>query len=98
MYPRRSLHPSTAVVYTMRWSGTPGRDMAGEFVDSAEDYGVTVPRMDGSNLQETNLVAGPLVVDKCLSRMFVAAYLLTGSTKQAEAAMLESIRQLDIQA
>jgi len=72
--------------------------MAGEFVDSAEDYGVTVPRMDGSNLQETNLVAGPLVVDKCLSRMFAAAYLLTGSTKQAEAAMLESIRQLDIQA
>jgi len=44
------------------------------------------------------LVAGSVVIDKSLSRMFVAAYLLTGSARQAEALVSESIRQLDIDA
>jgi hypothetical protein len=42
--------------------------------------------------------AGSVVIDTCLSRIFVAAYLLMGSAKQAEALSLESIRQLDIEA
>jgi len=100
MYPRRSLRISTPVVYTMERSRTPGGDTAGQFLDPADDYGVPVPRMEvsGTDIRGTDLAAGSVVIDKCLSRMFVAAYLLTGSAKKAEAVVLASIRKLDIQA
>jgi hypothetical protein len=84
----------------MERSRTPGGGAAGRSLDPAEDYGVPVPRMDvsGSVISGTDLAAGSIAIDKCLSRMFVAAYLLTGSPIQAEAVVLESIRKLDIQA
>jgi len=92
MYPKRSFPLSTAVVFTMERSRTPGRATAGEFFDSAEDYGVPVPRMDGSdwvaNIQGAASAVGSIMLDQCRSRIFAAAYLLTGSAKQAEAAML----------
>jgi hypothetical protein len=90
------------MVYTMEGSGTPGQDMAGEFLDSAEDYGVPVPRMGGSatlaDIETAALAAGSVVIDKSLSRMFVAAYLLTGSARQAESVVSESIQHLDTNA
>ena len=102
MSPKRSLPQSTAAVFTTGRPHTPGRDMAGESFDSAEDYGVPIPRIDGADTgtstHGTPLAAGSIVIDKCLSRIFVAAYLLTGSAQQAEAMMLESIQQLDIDA
>lgn len=102
MYPKRSLPLSTAVVFAMGRSRTPVRDMASEVFDSAGDYGIPVPRMDGSGaiakIQRTASAAGSIVIDKCRSRIFAAAYLLTGSAKQAETAMLESTQQLDIDA
>lgn len=99
MYPRRSLRIATPVVHTMKRSRTPGGDTAGQSLDPAEDYGVQVPRMDvpGSDIHGA-LAAGSVVIDKCLSRMFVAAYLLTGCARQAEAVVLESIQKLDVQA
>ena len=101
MYPTTRPHLSPPMVYTMERSLTPGRDMAGKIPDS-EDYGVPVPRMKSSSTaadsEGTALAAGSVVIDKSLSRMFVAAYLLTGSVRQAEAAVSESIRQLDIAA
>jgi len=90
------------MVYTMERCNTPGHETTGEFRDSAEDYGVPIPRMGGSvaavDVDGSALEAGSVVIDKSLSRMFIAAYLLTGSAKQAEAAVSESIRQLDINA
>jgi hypothetical protein len=90
------------MVYTMERSGTPGHDMTGEFLDSDEDYGVPVPLMGGSvtaaEIDSAALKAGSVVIDKSLSRMFVAAYLLMGSAEQAEAAVSESIQQLDANA
>jgi hypothetical protein len=101
MYLKTRLHLAP-MVHTMERSLTPGLDMANEFRDLAEDYGVPVPRMDGSGtlaeIQGTALEAGSVVIDKCLSRSFVAAYLLTGSAKQAEAVLSESIQHLDIAA
>ena len=86
----------------MERSGTPGHDMTGNVVDFAEDYGVPVPGMGGSavasNIQGTDLEAGSLVIDRCPSRMFAAAYLLSGSVRQAEAVLSESISQLNIKA
>ncbi len=38
------------------------------------------------------------MIDRSLSKMFVAAYLLTGSARQAEAVVSESIQQLDVDA
>lgn len=102
MYPKRSFRLSTAVVFTMGRSRTPGRATAGEFFDSAEDYGVPVPRVDGSgsaaNIQGLASAIGSIMIDQCRSRIFVLACLLTGSAKQAEAAMPDSIRQLGIDA
>ena len=73
MYPKRSLPLSTAVVFTMGRSRTPVRDMAGEVFDSAKDYGIPVPRMDGSGaiakIQRTASAAGSIVIDKCRSRI-----------------------------
>jgi hypothetical protein len=67
--------------------------------DSAEDYGIPVPRMAGSDaiadIQWPAAAACSIVIDKCLSRIFVAAYLLTGSAEQPEKAMLESTQQLN---
>lgn len=102
MYPKRSLPLSTTVVFTMGRSRTPVCDMASDVFHSTEDYGIPVPRMDGlgatANIQRTASAAGSILIDKCRSRIFVAAYLLTGSAKQAEKAMLESTQQLDINA
>lgn len=88
--------------YTMGRSRTPGHDMAGNVLDFPEDYGVPVPGMDGSavvsNVRGTDLDAGSVLIDQCPSRMFVTAYLLTGSAKQAEAVLSESISQLNIKA
>jgi len=90
------------MVYTMEWSRTPGHDMAGSFLDCPEDYGVPVPGMDGSagvsNIRGTDLDAGSVVIDRCPSRMFVTAYLLTGSAKQAEAVLSASIPKLNAKA
>jgi hypothetical protein len=74
--------------------------MGDESFEPTADYGVSVPQMDwpDADVPGTALTAGSLVIDKCLSRLFVAAYLLTGSARQAEAVMLESIQQLDIKA
>jgi hypothetical protein len=76
--------------------------MAGNIPDSAEDYGVPVHRMSGSStvadVEGTALTAGSVVIDENLSRMFVAAYLLTGSARQAETVVSESIQQLDTRA
>jgi hypothetical protein len=52
----------------------------------------------GAVSRGTAIEAGSLVIDNCLSRVFVAAYLLTSSAKQAEAVAAESIRKLDIDA
>lgn len=97
---RRSLHPSTPVVYTRERSRTPGRDLTGASPDSSEGYGIPIYRMGGpataAAFRGTALEAGSLVIDHCLSRIFVAAYLLTGSARQAEALSAESIRELDI--
>ena len=64
--------------------------------DSAEDYGVPVPALNGSrtmaNMQGTALAPGSILIDQCLSRLFVAAYLLTGSAKLAAGAMSEGTR------
>jgi len=102
MYPPTRLHLSTPMVFTMERSCAPGHDLAGEFPDSAEDYGIPVRRMRGSvtaaDIDATALEAGSLVIDKSLSRMFIAAYLLTGSARQAEAVVSESIQQLDANA
>lgn len=102
MDPTTRLHLSPPVVYTTERSHTPGRGMAGKFTDSAEDHGVPVVRTHGSfaaaNTQGTALGAGSVVIDPCLSRIFVAAYLLTGNAEQAEAVASESIQQLDISA
>ena len=102
VYPKKAFPLSTAVVLTMARSSAPFRDMSGESFDSAEDYGVPVVRMDGSGIGAsvpgTALAAGSIVIDKCLSRIFVAAYLLTGSAIDAEGVTLESIQQLDINA
>ena len=90
------------MVHTMELSRTPGRDTAGKFPYPTGDYGVPVPRKDGlaavTDIQGTALEAGSIVLDKSLSRMFVAAYLLTGSARQAEAVVSQSIHQLDISA
>lgn len=81
---------------------TPGCDTAVEIPDPAEDYGVplipTYSAAGAAYTRGTAFEAGSLVIDKCLSRIFVAAYLLTGSAKQAETAVSESIQQLDIDA
>ena len=99
MYPPKSYLPSTAVVFTMGRSHTPSLNTTGQSFDCADDYGVPVPGMNASaNIQETVSAAGPVVIDKCLSRVFVAAYLLSGSAHHAEGIVLESIQQLDIQA
>jgi hypothetical protein len=96
----KSFFFSTAVVFPMTRSRTPGRNMAGESFDSTEDSGVPVLRMDGlsdaADIQGTGLAAGSIVIDKCLSRTFVAAYLLTGNARQAKGMMLESMQQLEI--
>jgi hypothetical protein len=42
--------------------------------------------------------AGSVLIDLCFPRMFVAAYLLMGSARQAEELMLESVRHLDSKA
>ena len=97
-----SFLPATAVVFTMGRSRPPGRDMAGEPFQSNGDYGALVPRIDGTrslaDLQGAASSAGSIVIDKCLARIFVAAYLLTGNTQQAEGATVESIQQLDLNA
>jgi len=93
---------STAAVPAKGRCRNPGGDRAGESFDSVEDYGVPLPRMDGSrtaaDIQGTAFAAGSLVIDKSLSRIFVAAYLLTGSARVAEGVMLESRQPLDIDA
>jgi hypothetical protein len=79
----------------------PGRYSAGTSPDSAEDYGIPVRWMQSPTTESftgTATEAGSLVIDHCVSRIFVAAYLLTGSAKQAEALSTESIRKLDIDA
>jgi hypothetical protein len=100
MYPKKAFPLSTAAVLTMGRSSAPVPDMSGESFDSAGDYGVPVVRMDGSGIGASvpgsALAAGSIVIDKCLSRIFVAAYLLTGSAIDAEGVTLESIQQLDI--
>jgi hypothetical protein len=100
MFPKMRFHLSTAVVHTMERSRKPARDMAGEFPESAEDYGVPVFRMENpvASLEGTGLAAGSIVIDKCFSRIFVAAYLLTGNATQAEAVTLESLERLSIHA
>jgi len=102
MHPRTNLHISTTVVFTSGRSVAPSHDMAGKLLESDENYGVSVPRINSpgtvANIQGAALEAGSIVIDNCLSRLFVAAYLLTGSVKQAEWAISESIRQLDIHA
>jgi hypothetical protein len=55
-------------------------------------------RVAAEPIPGTGAEAGPAVIDKCLSRIFVAAYLLTGSARRAETAVSESIRQLDVDA
>jgi len=86
----------------MEWSDTPGHNMTGEFPDSGEDYGVPVFQMEGlaamASVQRTGIAGGAIVIDQCLSRAFVAAYLRTCSARQAEAAVSESIQRLDIDA
>jgi hypothetical protein len=80
----------------------PGCDTATELADPAEDYGTPLLRTDcaagAAYARGTPLEAGSVVIDNCLSRIFVAAYLLTGSARQAETAVSESIQQLDINA
>lgn len=100
MYPRRNLRVSISVLPSTDRSRTAAAGMADESFEPTADYGVSVPQMDwlDANVPGTALTAGSLVIDKCLSRLFVAAYLLAGSAKQAEAVMLESIEQLDIKA
>jgi hypothetical protein len=100
MYSKTRLPLSNAVVYTMERSRAPGCGAASELPDPAEDYGIPLLRTDcaagAAYAQGTALEAGSVVIDRCLSRIFVAAYLLTGSAKQAETAVSESIQQLDI--
>lgn len=100
MSPRRNLRVSISVLPTTKHSRTAAPGISDESFEPTADYGVSVPQMDwpDTNMPATALTAGSLVIDKCLSRLFVAAYLLTGSAKHAEAAMLDSIRQLDIKA
>jgi hypothetical protein len=99
MYPTNRLHQSNALVFTIGRPRTTGLDTAGELPDCPEDYGVAVPGMDGSdmNVQGTDL-AGSVLLDNSLSRMFVAAYLFTGSAQQAEAAIIQSIQELEVTA
>ena len=97
MFPTNRLHQSNALVLTFGRPRMPGLDSA-ELPDAPEDYGVPVPGVDGSdrNVHGTDLTAGSVLLDNSLSRMFVAAYLFTGSARQAEAVILESIQQLDV--
>jgi len=99
---KASISPPGAAVPAMERPPTPVPDKAGRSFESAEDYGVPVPRIDGpgtvAGVPGSGLAAGSIVVDKCLARMFVAAYLLSGSAIDAERATLESIQQLDISA
>ena len=73
--------------------------MASKCMDWREDYGVPIAWTQSSttDFDATALQAGSVVIDGSLSRIFVAAYLLTGSARRAEQLMLGSIRQLDIQ-
>lgn len=79
-----------------------GYDAAVEPADRPGDYGVPLlPTGCPANAAQTRgngFEAGSVVIDKCLSRIFVAAYLLTGSAIRAETAVSESIQQLDIDA
>jgi len=102
MHPTGRSHVSSAMVYTMGRFRTLGRELTGEFLDPDEDLGVSViPKHDSiaaADLQGTALEAGSVVIDHCLSRIFVAAYLLAGNARQAEAAVSESIERLDLAA
>ncbi len=86
------------MVHNMEGSGTPGQSKAGELLDSDEDFGVPVcPTRGLVGATDTGGAAGwvaSVAIDNSLSRLFVAAYLLTGCAKQAEAAVSESIRRL----
>jgi hypothetical protein len=102
MHPPKRLPTSTAEVLTTGRRSVPVRDMSGEALDPAEDYGVPVVRIDvsgiGASVPGAALAAGSIVIDKCLSRIFAATYLLTGSAIDAEEVTLESIQQLDTDA
>jgi hypothetical protein len=87
MHPTGRSHVSSAMVYTMGRFRTLGRELTGEFLDPDEDLGVSViPKHDSiaaADLQGTALEAGSVVIDHCLSRIFVAAYLLAGNARRA---------------
>ena len=97
MYTNTSSPLADPVVFTMKWSSTPGPDTAGEIQDTPEDYGVPVLATRGTpdvaDLQGTGLKAGSVVVDGHPSSVFVAAYLLTGSAKQAATAAADSVQR-----
>jgi hypothetical protein len=78
-------------------SRAPGLVTAGEFPLRAEDYGIPIVRA-GATVSAAGSLAGSVVIDHCLSRLFVAAYLLTGCARSAEAGTMESVQQLDMPA
>ena len=100
MYLRMRFHLSTAMAPAMERPFVPGLAARDEFSEPAGDYGVPVPRGSGAaaGTEETGLAAGSVVVDRCLSRTSVAAYLLGGGAAGAESLPPEGPRRLPIDA
>ena len=99
MCPERNQPHPAAAARAVKPPDLPGRGLAGRHIGPVEDYGVPVREMrpPGTNVHGIGLTTGSVLLDRSLSKIFVAAYLLTGSEKQAECLVLESIRGLDIQ-
>jgi hypothetical protein len=79
---------------------SPGADPA--LPHSSADHDPPASGADGAGFPLTTdegiVSTGSIVTDNCLSRIFVAAYLLTGSAACAETAMLDSIQGLPLDA